>query len=176
MTHLLNNFLRWITIALLCVATVNLFAASKKSNLKPGDIAPAFSLQGDDGKTYRLSDFNNQKVVLYFYPLDKSPNCTKQACSLAQGYASYEKNNIKLFGINHQSVKSHAAFKTKHHLPFTLLSDPSSAVIKAYGAYSTLFTKRITILIDNGKIVTVLHNIDVNNHADQILKAFGLKT
>lgn len=174
MTNMLKNSIQLIAVALLCIATVNLSAAPKKSRLKPGDAAPAFSLQGDDGKTYRLSDFKD-KVVLYFYPLDKSRNCTKQACSLASGYASYEKNNIQLFGINHQSVKSHRAFKKKNHLPFILLSDPSCAIIKAYGAYSTLFTKRITILIDKGKIVTILRNIDVNNHADQILKAFDLK-
>ncbi len=164
-----------IAIVFLCIATVHLSAASKKSTLKSGDVAPVFTLQADDGKTYSLSDFINQKVVLCFYPLDKSPNFTKQACSIARGYKECEKYNIKLFGINHQSVKSHAAFKTKHLLPYTLLSDPSCTVIKAYGAYSFLFVKRITILIDNGKIVAVLHNIDINNHADQILKAFDLK-
>ena len=174
MIYPIKNFLPWITIVLLCAITMPLSAAPKKSRLKPGDTAPAFSLQGDDGKTYTLSDFNNQKVVLYFYPLDKSRNCTKQACSLASGYKSYEKNNIQLFGINHQSVKSHRAFKEKHHLPFILLSDPSCGVIKAYGAYSRLFTKRITVLIDKGKIVAILRNIDLNNHADQILKAFDL--
>ncbi len=174
MINRLKNSFSWIALALLCVATAHLSAASKKSTLKPGDIAPAFTLQADDGKTYSLSDFNNQKVVLCFYPLDKSPNCTKEACSLARGSKEYEKNNIKLFGINHQSVKSHAAFTAKNHLTFPLLSDPSCAVIKAYGAYSSLFIKRITILIENGKIVTILRNIDVNNHADQILKAFDL--
>ena len=175
MIYRLKNILPLITITLLCIATAHLSAASKKSNLKPGDIAPAFTLQGDDGKTYSLSDFINQKVVLYSYPIDKSPNCTKQACSIAREDEQFKKNNIKVFGINHQSVKSHITFKNKHHLPFTLLSDPSCAVIKAYGAYSTLFIKRITFLIDKGKIVTVLHNIDVNNHADQIFKAFGIK-
>lgn len=173
MIYLLKNSLPLITITFLCVATVHLSAASKKSELKPGDTAPVFTLQGDDGKTYRLSDFDHQKVVLYFYPLDNSYYCTKQACSLAQGYTAYKKNNIQLFGINHQSAKSHAAFKKKHQLPFTLLSDPSCKVIKAYGAYSPFFIKRITILIDNGKIVAILRNVDVNNHADQILKAFG---
>ncbi len=174
MTNMLKNSIQVIAIAILCIATGNLSAAPKRSRLKPGDAAPAFSLQGDDGKTYRLSDFNDQKVVLYFYPLDKSHNCTKQACSLARGYESYKKNNIQLFGINPQSIKSHTAFKKKHDLPFTLLSDPSHVVIKAYGSYSPLFIKRITILIDKGRIVAILRNIDLNNHADQILKAFDL--
>ena len=150
-------------------------AAPEKVNLESGDVAPVFTLRGDDGKLYKLLDFNNQKVVLYFYPLDNSHYCTKQACSLAQRYAQYKKNNIQLFGINHQSVESHSAFKEKHRLPFTLLSDPSCTVIKAYNAYSRLFTKRITFLIDKGKIVAILRDFDVNNHADQILKAFGLK-
>lgn len=164
-----------LTIAFLCVATVHLSARSKKSKLRPGDPAPAFTLTGDDGKTYTLSDFNNQKVVLFFYPLDNSYYCTKQVCSLSQGYRLLQKNNIQLFGINHESVKSHAAFKEKHHLPFTLLSDPTCAVIKVYGVYSTLYTKRITVLIDKGKVITILRNIDVNNHADEIIKAFDLQ-
>ena len=175
MTHLPKSSLGWITALLLIAVTVNLSARSKKSKLRRGDDAPAFSLKGDDGKTYSLSDFSNQKVVLYFYPLDDSHYCTQQSCSLARGYAPYKENNIQLFGINHQSIESHAAFKKKHHLPFTLLSDPSSEVITAYGAYSPFFTKRITILIENGKIVKVLRKIDVTNHADQILKAFDIK-
>ena len=174
MANLSKNFLRW-GIAFLCVAIVSLSFASKKPRLKPGDAAPAFTLQADDGKTYKLSAFNDQKVVLYFYPLDNSSYCTKQACSLKRGYDLHKKNDIQLFGINHQSVKSHAAFKKKHQLPFALLSDPSCMVTKAYGAYSSLFIKRITFLIDSGKIVAVLRNIDVNNHADQILKAFDIK-
>ncbi len=175
MTHLSKSSLGWITILLLIAVTVNISARSKKSKLRRGDDAPEFSLQGDDGTTYSLSDFSNQKVVLYFYPLDDSRYCTQQSCSLARGYAPYKEHNIKLFGINHQSIGSHAAFKEKHHLPFTLLSDPSSEIIRAYGAYSPFFTKRITILIENGKIVKILRKIDVNDHADQILKAFGIK-
>ena len=173
MTYLLKKSLHWIIISL-CIATVSL-SARTKSKLKPGDLAPAFSLQGDNGKTYTFSDYNDQKVVLYFYPLDNSHYCTKQACSLAQKHDLYEKNNIKLFGINHQPIASHAAFKAKHDLPFTLLSDPKPyEVIKAYGAYSPVFIKRVTYLIDKGKIITILYDIDINNHADQILKAFDL--
>jgi thioredoxin-dependent peroxiredoxin len=169
-----KNFLHWIIVFLLCIATIHISEA-KKSKLKPGDLAPAFVLQGDDGKTHRLSDFNNQKVVLFFYPLDNSPQCTKEACSLAQAYDYYKKNNIQLFGINHESVQSHLKFKKKHNLPFILLSDPSCDVIKAYGAYSSLFIKRITFLIDKGRIVAILRDVDVKKHADQILKAYGLK-
>lgn len=169
-----NNFFRWITVFLLCITTVQ-FSVAKKSKLKVGDTAPGFVLQGDDGKNYKLSDFKNQKVVLFFYPLDDSAQCTKEACSLAQGFPQYKKNNIQLFGINHESIKSHTKFKKKHNLPFILLSDPSCAVIKAYGAYSALFIKRITFLIDHGKIVSILRDIDVHNHADQIIKAFNLK-
>ena len=172
MQYSVSNSTHWIAIGLIFLAILPLHAA-KKSRIKPGDKAPEFALQGDDGKTYKLSDFNDQKVVVYFYPKDNSPYCTKQACSLAKGYAPYRKHNIKVFGINHQSPKTHAQFKEKHNLPFTLLSDPSSEVAKAYGAYSPLFIKRITILIDNGKIVKVLRSINVNNHANQILKAFG---
>ena len=155
------------------MATAQLSA--KKSKLKVGDVAPEFTLQGDDGKTYKLSDFDNQKVVLYFYPLDYSRDCTKQACSLERGYAMLKQNNIKIFGINHESVESHAAFKKKHKLPFTLLSDPSPYnMIKAYDAYSLAFVKRITFLIDKGKIIAILRKVNVNDHADQIIRAFDL--
>lgn len=173
MTYL-KRTLSVIAIVLLCAATAHLSAARKRSRLTPGDVAPEFTLQGDDGKMYTLSDFDDQKVVLFFYPRDESHYCTKQVCALTHGYKLLKDNNIRLFGINHQSVKSHAAFKKKHALPFILLSDPKSEAIKAYGAYSSLLTKRITILIDEGKIVKILRKIDVNEHADQILKAFDL--
>ncbi len=164
-----------VSFFLLLSFSVPISAARKKSKrLRPGDDAPEFTLQGDDGKTYSLSDFNDQKVVLFFYPLDDSHYCTKQVCSLSLGYESLKKSGIQLFGINHQSIKSHAAFKKKHQLPFTLLSDPSSTTIKAYRAYSPLFTKRITVLIENGKIVKILRKPNVDKHADEIIKGFDL--
>jgi len=168
-----SNYKKLIAGLLLCIVTVQIFAARKRSRLKAGDVAPEFTLQGDDGKTYSLADFDDQKVVLFFYPSDDSYYCTKQVCSLTHGYELLKKHNIQLFGINHQSVESHAAFKKKHALPFILLSDPTSQVIRAYGAYSPFLTKRITVLIDKGNIVKVLRKIDVNEHADQILKAFN---
>ena len=167
-----KNILSFTIFIFLQFTCIPLSLASKK--LRPGDIAPAFSLQGDDGTTYTLSDFKDQKLVLYFYPLDDSYYCTQQACNIAGQDARFKKNRITVFGINHESIKSHAAFKKKHHLPFTLLSDPSCATIKAYDAYSRLFIKRITYLIDKGKIVAILRDIDVNNHADQIIKAFHI--
>ncbi len=173
MAFLLNKNFLFIGIAFLLIAA-QLFARARKPKLNVGDIAPAFTLQGDDGKTYKLSDFDNQKVALYFYPLDNSPGCTKQACSLARGYDLLKENRIKLFGINHQSPKSHTAFKESHTLPFILLSDPTNNTIRAYGAYSPLFVKRLTFLIDKGKIIAILRKIDVNDHADQIVRAFAL--
>ncbi len=169
MHHILS---RSIIIGLILLVALPLHA-KKKPTLQPGDKAPEFALQADDGKIYKLSDFNDQKVVVYFYPKDDTRDCTKQACSLARGYAPYKKHNIKVFGINDQNPKTHAKFKKKYNLPFTLLSDPSGKVIKAYGAYSWPFIKRITILIDNGKVVKVLRNVNVNDHANEILKAFG---
>jgi len=174
MMYSFKTIFSFTAIALLCVATAHLSAARRKSRLKVGDMAPEFALQGDNGKTYSLSDFGDQKVVLFFYPKDESFYCTQQVCSLAQGYSLLKKQAITLFGINHQPIEAHAEFKKKHELPFVLLSDPSSQTIRAYGAYSPLYTKRITVLIENGKIVKVLRKIDVNKHADQILKAFAI--
>ncbi len=172
MQYNVSIFSRSIIIGLVFLIALPLQAA-KRSRLKPGDKAPEFALQGDDGKTYKLSDFNAQKVVVYFYPKDDSYKCRKQACSLARGYTPYRRHNIKVFGINHQNREMHTKFKEKHNLPFTLLSDPSGEVIKAYGAHSWPIIKRITILIDNGKIIKVLRKVNVNDHANEILKEFG---
>ncbi len=145
---------------------------ARSVSLKEGQPAPQFTLFGDDGVCYDMKDYMKGKVVLFFYPLDNSYFCTKQACSIGQDYALLRKNGITVFGINHQSIESHAAFKKKHHLPFTLLSDPDSSIAKQYGAYTPFYTKRITILIQDGRIVSVLQNIDVAHHAEQIMQGF----
>lgn len=159
---------------ILCVIMIPIVAGRKRSRLTSGDPAPEFTLQGDDGKWYSLADYIDGKVALFFYPRDSSYYCTQQVCNLSDGYTLLKKKGIQLFGINHQSIESHRAFKEKHAVPFTLLSDPKSKVIKEYGAYSPFFTRRITVLIENGRIVKVLRNIDVNKHAEQILTAFDL--
>lgn len=170
-------FKRSIIVSVLTICLVTPFLMYAKSKLKVGDAAPDFTLQGDDNKMYTLSDYKHEKVVLFFYPRDYSPNCTAQACSLNKSHKTYNDHNITVFGINYQSPKHHAQFKEEHHLQFKLLSDVDKKVATAYGAHKGLLTaiapKRRTILIDQGKIVAILDDIDVSHHDNQILKIFA---
>ncbi|MBY0353268.1 peroxiredoxin [Candidatus Babeliales bacterium] len=150
--------------------------------LAVGAKAPDFTLKNDAGVDCSLHDFVGKKVVLYFYPKDSTPGCTKEACSLRNSYDDFKKNDIVLLGVSYDSVSSHRKFKEKHNLPFPLLSDSKKKVAKAYGAASTwlfFFTapipSRITFLIDEkGVIVAVIKDVDVSNHAKEVLKAFGI--
>jgi peroxiredoxin Q/BCP len=116
---------------------------------------------------------------LYFYPRDNTPGCTKQACAIAQNYDALTQHDIKIFGINYQSPEVHRAFKKQYHLPFTLLSDTHKNVSSAYGAYSwwhPIFPKRITILIENHRIIKIIDDVDVTRHVEQIFNGFGIKS
>lgn len=143
---------------------------------KVGQQAPSFILKDDTGTKRILSEMRGQKVALYFYPMDSSPNCTKQACSIRNGFAELEEAGVTVFGINPSSVKEHKKFKDKHNLPFALLSDAKNKIAKLYGANGWFgFPLRITFLIDEtGKIVKIIKDINVAFHDIQILKGFGL--
>lgn len=153
------------------------------AQLKVGDKAPEFSLKDETSIVRSLSEFNKNKVVIFFYPKDGSPNCTKEACSLRDANAVYKRNGIVVLGISYDSPESHAKFKEKYHLPFTLLSDSNKEVAKMYGLgsgwlgkrlVSHFFAERVTFLIDKGTIVAILKDINVNTQASDILKAFGI--
>ena len=103
--------------------------------LKEGMQAPEFTLVDKDGKSVSLSDFLGKKVVLYFYPKDNTPGCTRQACAFATAYSEFEKKNAVVIGISKDSVSSHLKFAEKYSLPFILLSDPELQAIKAYGVW-----------------------------------------
>jgi thioredoxin-dependent peroxiredoxin len=170
----MNLFSLFFAFSAFLLIASSTFMYAKKPRV--GMKAPDFTLRGDDGKIHRLSDYNTRKVALYFYPQDDTPGCTKQACSIAQGYDVLQKQEITIFGINYQSPERHAQFKEKYHLPFILLSDENKQVAKTYGAYSwwhPIFPKRITILIDRGTIVEILETVDVSRHADQIMHGFN---
>jgi peroxiredoxin Q/BCP len=151
--------------------------ANRVTPLSEGDQAPDFSLQDEQGNWRTLSEFRGRKVVLYFYPKNDTPGCTKQACSLRDSFEDFKKNKITVLGISYDSVESNKAFKHKYLLPFILLADVDKAVAEKYGAIRDwiLFTapipKRITFIIDEqGKILKVMRHIDVANHASDILK------
>ncbi len=146
--------------------------------LAPGNTAPNFSLQDQHGQTHDLSAYQGQKIVLYFYPKDDTPGCTKEACAIADVYSDFERLGVKVFGVSADSPESHQAFAAKYSLPFTLLSDPDHEAIKAYGAYqeedasgSGIHTRRVTYLIDEeGRINKAYPEVDPATHALEILR------
>ncbi len=148
--------------------------------LKVGAVAPDFTLKDKYGNNISLSDFKGQKIVLYFYPKDNTPGCTRQACAFAAAYEGFKDKNIKVIGISKDSVASHLKFAEKYSLPFTLLSDPELSAIKAYGVWQEkkLYGKvsfgvvRTTFIIDeNGIIERVVEKVKPDTNAAEILEA-----
>ena len=146
--------------------------------LKIGDIAPDFSLADKNGNEVRLSDFKGKRVVLYFYPKDNTPGCTRQACAFAASLAEFEKRNVAVIAISRDSVASHEKFAAKYDLPFTLLSDPERKAIEAYGVWQekklygkvSLGVARTTFVIDeDGKILSVMQRVKPDTNAEDIL-------
>ena len=151
--------------------------------LSEGDIAPDFTAKDQDGNDVKLSDFRGQKVVLYFYPKDDTPGCTKEACSFRDANDIYAEKGIKVFGISTDSEKSHQKFISKYSLPFTLLADPEKKLVNDYGVYAEkslygrkyMGVNRTTFLIDeDGKIVKIFKKVNVSEHAQEVLTAFGV--
>lgn len=142
-------------------------------NLMVGNKAPDFTLEDAFGKSYSLNDYlNNSPVVLYFYPKAGTPGCTKQACGIRDIYKSFDENGIKVFGISVDSKDDIKNFIDENNLNFTLLSDESKSVSKAYGVLNNLgIDSRITFIINKqGYIAHILRDVDVNTHAQDVLK------
>jgi peroxiredoxin Q/BCP len=138
--------------------------------LEEGIKAPAFELENEDTQKISLADFAGKFAVVYFYPKDDTPGCTKEACAIRDSYGEFKKQGIVVLGISQDSPQSHQQFKQKYNLPFALLSDPEEQVIKTYGAYSMPFNKRITYIINpEGLIAKAYANVDPSGHAAEIL-------
>ena len=151
---------------------------------KEGSVAPNFAAKDENGETVRLKDLRGQKVVLYFYPKDDTPGCTKEACSFRDAFADFKKRDIKVLGVSKDSEASHKKFAAKYKLPFTLLADPDHSIADAYGVYGEkkfmgrtyLGVKRVTFLIDEkGKVKKVFEKVKPEEHARDVLEAFEQK-
>jgi peroxiredoxin Q/BCP len=148
--------------------------------LDVGDKAPAFTLEDQSGKTVKLSDFKGKTVVLYFYPKDDTPGCTREACAFRDEHSALKKEGAVVLGVSPDSSPSHAKFAGKYKLPFPLLADTDHAVSEKFGAWGekSLYGRkfmgitRSTFLIDaSGKVARVWPKVKVDGHVDQVLEA-----
>ena len=149
--------------------------------VKEGTVAPNFTANNANGEFIRLKDLRGRKVVLYFYPKDDTPGCTKEACSFRDAFADFRKRGIEVLGVSTDSEASHKKFAAKYKLPFTLLADPDHAIADAYGVYGEkkfmgrtyMGVKRMTFLIDEkGKIKKVFEKVKPEEHAREVLESF----
>jgi thioredoxin-dependent peroxiredoxin len=143
--------------------------------LAVGTDAPAFTVKDTNGNTVSLSDFAGKTVVLYFYPKDDTPGCTKQACSFRDARPDYVSKDVVVLGVSADDEASHQAFTQKYNLNFPLLADTNQTLIKAYDVDGGGYAKRVTYVIDpNGKIVHVDASVNTTTHASDVLAALGL--
>jgi peroxiredoxin Q/BCP len=150
--------------------------------LEVGDKAPTFRAKNQDGDTVSLSDFKGKKVVLYFYPKDDTPGCTKEACEFRDGWSKFKKRGVAVLGVSTDDEKSHRKFAEKFSLPFPLLADPEKKIVNDYGVWGEksmygrkyMGTHRVTYVIDEkGRIAAVWPKVKPEGHAEEILAAIG---
>lgn len=155
-----------------------------RTMLEAGMKAPEFTLMDKEGNPTRLSDFAGKKIVLYFYPKDHTPGCTRQACAFAASYDRFREQGVVVIGISKDSVASHLKFAQKYDLPFLLLSDPELQAIQAYGVWQekelygkvTMGVVRTTYIIDEqGTIEKVMPKVKPDTNAQDILEYLAEK-
>ncbi|MBW4638884.1 MAG: peroxiredoxin [Gloeocapsa sp. UFS-A4-WI-NPMV-4B04] len=143
--------------------------------LSVGDTAPAFTVKDTNGNTVSLSDYAGKTVVLYFYPKDDTPGCTKQACSFRDATEQYQGKDIVVLGVSKDDQGSHQQFAQKYNLNFPLLADTDGSLIKAYDVDGGGYAKRVTYVIDGtGKIIHVDASVNTGSHASDVLAAIGM--
>lgn len=141
--------------------------------LKIGDDAPLFSLTDQDGKLHELAQYRGQWVVLFFYPKDRTPGCTIEACQFRDNYAQFQADNVKILGINTDSMASHARFSSQYQLPYPLLADMRGEVSQMYEVLFKLgfikFCKRRSFIVNpQGKISAIYSKVNVMKHVEQV--------
>ena len=151
------------------------------AKLKEGDKAPDFTVRDGEGQTVRLKDLRGKKVVLYFYPKDDTPGCTKEACSFRDSFAKFKKRGIEVLGVSFDNEAKHKKFAQKFDLPFRLLADTDRAIAEGFGTYGEkkfmgrtyMGIHRMTFLIDEkGKIKKIFNKVKPEEHAEEVLAAF----
>jgi peroxiredoxin Q/BCP len=149
-----------------------------------GAKAPDFTAINQNGESVSLADYKGKKVVLYFYPRDDTPGCTKEACGFRDDFSKFKKANIEILGVSVDDEKSHKSFAQKYNLPFTLLADTDKSIVQAYGAWGEknmygrkfMGTSRVTYLInETGRIAAVFPKVKPEEHAEEILALVGAK-
>ena len=152
------------------------------SKLKEGDKAPDFAVPDASGNIVRLKDLRGKKIVLYFYPKDDTPGCTKEACAFRDAYAKFKRRGIEVLGVSLDSEASHQKFAKKYDLPFRLLADTDRRLSESYGTYGQkkfmgrtyMGNHRMTFLIDDkGKIKKIFSQVKPEDHAEDVLNAFS---
>ncbi len=169
--------MKWV-VFVVTMAFVTFFfwyQVNKTGNIpKPGQIAPAFDLPDQGGKMHKIDDYRGKWLVLYFYPKDGTPVCTKEACAFRDGFAKIKSAGADIVGISLDDASSHVQFAAKNHIPFSLLSDASGKVSKEYGVLMNMvifrLAKRYTFLIDpEGRVVKVYDQVQVYAHVNEVL-------
>jgi peroxiredoxin Q/BCP len=144
--------------------------------IEEGQPAPDFELESDDGGTVKLSDLRGKPVVLYFYPKDDTPGCTRQASGIRDSWAEFQRAGAEVFGISADTQASHARFKAKYSLPFTLLADPEHKLAEPYGVgrEGKNSYERSTFVIDaDGNVAKIMRRVNPDEHADKVLAALA---
>jgi peroxiredoxin Q/BCP len=150
--------------------------------VEEGSQAPDFELKSDTGETLKLSQFRGRPVVLYFYPRDDTPGCTKEACAFRDSYDEYLARDAVILGVSRDGEESHQKFKQKYDLPFTLLSDPDHAVAEAYGVWaeksmygrkSMGIVRSTFVIAPDGTVARAMRGIKVPGHSDKVLEALA---
>lgn len=172
---MIKMILGGLTVVLLLASAAMWMLRSGSGRLIEGSIAPGFELQDQNGNTHRLSDYAGRWLVLYFYPRDNTPICTREACHFRDNFGAMDNLDAALVGVSLDSNQSHAEFSSKHQLPFPLLSDPDGQTAAAYDSLLNLILMRVAkrhtfIIAPDGRIAARFDQVDAATHVQEVVQ------